>query len=124
VTVPIDVEEGGYAVDVRYANGNGPVNTEDKAAVRSLIIDGDTTGVVVMPQRGVGRWSEWGWSNVHFVHLQAGRHTVTLAYSPLDENMNGRENTALIDQVRMTLIRPKPTRRVGPWRQVPLLRDP
>src|SRR2546430_11951577 len=55
VEVPAD---GVYAIDLRYANGNGPVNTEDKVAVRTLLVDGATTGVVVMPQRGTNRRSE------------------------------------------------------------------
>ncbi|HEY2026840.1 MAG TPA: hypothetical protein VGG78_07505, partial [Gemmatimonadaceae bacterium] len=53
VRVPVDIaRDGTYAIDVRYANGNGPVNTDDKVAVRTLLADGDTAGVLVMPQRG------------------------------------------------------------------------
>jgi hypothetical protein len=95
-----------YAIDVRYANGNGPVNTEDKVAVRTLVVDGDTAGVIVMPQRGVDRWSEWGWSNVLRARLRAGVHTLTLTYTPLDANMNRRENSALLDAVRLTRLTP------------------
>jgi hypothetical protein len=105
VRVPVQVaREGLYAVDVRYANGNGPVNTEDKVAVRTVVADGDTVGVVVMPQRGVDRWTDWGWSNVLRVHLRPGAHTLTIAYTPLDENMNRRENTALLDVVRLARL--------------------
>jgi hypothetical protein len=109
VDVPVRVDrDGEYALDVRYANGNGPVNTEDKVAVRTLVIDGDTAGVVVLPQRGVNRWDEWGWSNVVRARLAAGTHTVTLAYTPLDENMNRHENTALVDVVRITRLAREP----------------
>lgn len=105
VTVPVTVARAGaYAIDLRYANGNGPVNTEDKVAVRTLLVDGDTTGVVVMPQRGPNRWSEWGWSNALRVELSPGAHTLTIAYTPLDANMNRRENTALLDAVRVTRL--------------------
>ncbi|MFL5561566.1 MAG: glycogen debranching protein [Gemmatimonadaceae bacterium] len=105
VTVPVTApRDGAYAIDLRYANGNGPVNTEDKVAVRTLLVDGDTTGVVVMPQRGVNRWAEWGWSNVLRTHLTAGAHTVTIVYTPLDANMNRHENTALLDAVRVTRL--------------------
>ncbi|MDB4909489.1 MAG: glycogen debranching protein, partial [Gemmatimonadetes bacterium] len=69
MTVHID-RDGIYAIDARYANGNGPVNTEDKVAVRTLLVDGDTAGVLVMPQRGVDRWTEWGWSNVMRTRLR------------------------------------------------------
>jgi len=107
VTVPVRVEDDGdYAIDVRYANGNGPVNTEDKVAVRTLVVDRDTTGVIVMPQRGVNRWDEWGWSDPRHVHLMAGTHTISLVYTPLDANMNRRENTALLDAFRITRLAP------------------
>ncbi len=105
VRLPVEVlQEGTYAVDVRYANGNGPVNTEDKVAVRTLLVNADTAGVLVMPQRGTDRWSEWGWSNALLVRLAPGAHTLTIRYGPLDENMNRRENTALLDHVRLTRL--------------------
>jgi hypothetical protein len=118
IDVPVRVErDGEYVVDVRYANGNGPVNTEDKVAVRTVLIDGDTAGVVVLPQRGTDRWNEWGWSNGVRARLRAGAHTVTLAYTGLDENMNRRENTALVDVVRVTrLAREAPEPRAAPPR--------
>lgn len=101
--IPVQIPaDGWYALDVRYANGGGPVNTSDKVALRTLIIDGDTSGVVVMPQRGENRWSDWGWSNVQRVWLTAGRHTLVLAYIPLDANMNRHVNTALLDHIRLT----------------------
>ena len=110
VRIPVSVDsEGTYAIDVRYANGNGPVNTEDKVAVRTMLIDADTAGVIVMPQRGAGNWSDWGWSNVLRARLTAGAHTVTLVYAPLDANMNRRENSALLDLVRLTRL-PNPSR--------------
>jgi hypothetical protein len=107
VRVPIRVaREGIYAVDARYANGNGPVNTADKVAVRTLLVNGDTAGVLVMPQRGENRWSDWAWSSALLVRLRPGAHTLTIAYTPLDENMNRHENTALLDQLRLTRLAP------------------
>ena len=109
VTVPVEVaREGTFAVDLRYANGSGPVNTEDKVAVRTLLVDGDTVGVLVMPQRGANRWNDWGWSNPLRVRLRAGAHTLLIAYTPHDENMNRRENTALLDHVRLTRLAADP----------------
>ena len=106
VRLPLRVARAGwYAIDARYANGSGPVNTEDMAAVRTLLVDGDTVGVLVMPQRGVDRWSAWGWTNVHVVRLAEGAHVLTLALTPRDENMNGRVNTALLDMLRLTPVR-------------------
>jgi len=61
----------------------------------------------VMPQRGANQWSDWGWSNVVHVALGAGAHTLVLTYTPLDENMNRRENTALLDELRVTRLAPE-----------------
>jgi hypothetical protein len=95
---------GRYAIDARYANGSGPINTEDKAAVRTVYVDGLEAGVLVMPQRGSGRWNEWGYTNPLVVHLTAGRHVLALAWTPLDENMNRHVSTVLLDHVRVTAV--------------------
>jgi hypothetical protein len=107
VDVPVRVDRAGaYEVDVRYANGSGPVNTDSKAAVRTLLVDGREAGVLVMPQRGTGAWSEWGYSTGLRVRLAPGAHTLSLAYTPLDANMDRRVNTALVDHVRLARVAP------------------
>ncbi|NUQ21813.1 MAG: hypothetical protein HOQ09_12765 [Gemmatimonadaceae bacterium] len=93
---------GVYSLDARYANGNGPVNSDSKAAVRTVLVDGKEAGVLVMPQRGVDFWTDWGWTNPLGLRLTAGQHRITLIYGPLDRNMNGVESTALLDQLRLT----------------------
>lgn len=96
----IDVpHEGLYSISFRYSNGNGPVNTENKSAVRSLYVDGKDVGTIVMPQRGVANWNDWGTTNRVKVKLSAGHHTITLKLNPEDENMNLSTNHALIDGV-------------------------
>ncbi len=97
--IPVELEEGTYTVAFRYANGNGPVNTENKCAVRTLIVDGLGIGTVVMPQRGVGNWDDWGMSNSLRIDVPAGTHLVRLEYESDDENMNLSTNHALIDEV-------------------------
>ena len=98
----LDVPEGGeYLVEARYANGSGPVNTDNKAAIRSLYVDGERAGSIVMPQRGDGLWTDWGWSNAVRVSLDAGTHTLSLRFTPADENMNRDVNTALLDYIRL-----------------------
>ena len=99
--------DGAYVLDARYANGNGPVNTEDKVGVRTVLVDGDTAGVLVFPQRGKNQWSDWDWSNPLRVDLRQGTHTIVLAFTPLDENMNRHENTALLDVIRLTRLTSK-----------------
>ncbi len=103
VVFAVTVQRGGrFAIDARYANGSGPINTEDKAAVRTLRVDGREAGVLVMPQRGAGRWDDWGYSNPLVVTLRPGRHVLFLEWTPLDENMNGRVSTALLEHLRVT----------------------
>ena len=102
-TVEIPVA-GMYAIDARYANGSGPINTGDKAAMRSLVVDGARVGSLVMPHRGADLWTDWGYSSVLTTWLSAGPHALTLAYTPVDRNMNGAVNTALLDHLRLTKL--------------------
>jgi len=120
ITVPFRVQrDGEYAVDVRYANGSGPINTGNSAAVRTLLVDGDTAGVLVMPQRGDGRWTEWGWSNPLLLRLRAGAHTLRLEYTRYDRNMNGRVNTALVQGFRLRRVATDPGARAIAQRYQP-----
>ncbi|MDE5642702.1 MAG: hypothetical protein K2I56_04345 [Muribaculaceae bacterium] len=100
--VSVDIPEAGvYSLSLRYANGNGPVNTENKAAVRTLTLDGNKAGTLVMPHRGRGNWNDWGMSNQISLPLEKGRHTIGILYLPEDENMNIDTNHALIDHLRI-----------------------
>ena len=102
LNIPVEVPaEGDYFVSFRYANGNGPVNTENKCAIRTLSVDGEREGLVVLPQRGRDNWDEFGWTNSVKVHLNAGPNTVTLDFRPEDENMNIETNSAVIDALRL-----------------------
>lgn len=104
-TFEVTVEEGGmYAIDLRYANGHGPVNTDNKAAVRTVRVDGERLGTAVLPQRGDGAWTDWGYSNVLRVALEEGKHTITLVFTDTDRNMNGEVNAAHLDHLRLTRL--------------------
>lgn len=103
IEIPVTVErDGRYALRLRYANGNGPVNTENKCAIRAVLVDGEKAGTVVMPHRGVANWNDWGYTNTLRVPLTAGTHTVTVEFLPEDENMNISTNHALIDRLALT----------------------
>lgn len=105
ITIPVEVAEAGrYAIDWRYANGNGPINTDNKCATRVLCVDGEPQGVSVFAQRGTGEWQNWGWSNAVVLPLTAGRHILTLEFTPEVENMNLHVNQALLDQLRITRL--------------------
>jgi hypothetical protein len=99
---------GTYAIDARYANGSGPINSGDMAAIRSVLVDGARVGSLVMPHRGNDLWTDWGYSSALAISLSAGTHTLTLAYTPVDRNMNGAVNRALLDHVRLTRLEQRP----------------
>jgi hypothetical protein len=106
VTVPVEIaEKGVYAVMLRYANGNGPVNTENKCAIRTLAFDGKFKGTVVFPQRGKEEWSNWGYSNAVIIETDKGKHSLQLDFRPANENMNGEINEAAIDSMIFWKIR-------------------
>ena len=106
ISVTIDVPaDGEYAFSLRYANGNGPVNTENKCAIRTLTVDGNKIGTVVMPHRGVANWDDWGMTNEVKTELKAGKHTLCIEYRPENENMNLSTNHAIIDCVKLVSVK-------------------
>ena len=59
---------------------------------------------MVLPQRGVEEWSNWGFSNPVLVRLEKGTHALTLAYEPANQNMNGEVNQAMLDYLRVRRV--------------------
>lgn len=106
ISAQVDIPEAGtYAISVRYANGNGPVNTENRAAIRTLSVDNNRQGILVMPHRGIANWNDWGYSNSVPVELTAGNHTVKIDFRPENNNMNIDTNHALIDCIVVERIK-------------------
>jgi hypothetical protein len=97
-------EDGLYAIDFKYANGNGPTNTENKCAIRSLLINSENIGTIILPQRGAKEWSNWGFSNSVQTKLTKGTHQVQLSLKEYNENMNQEINQAMIDYIRITKL--------------------
>jgi hypothetical protein len=105
VRIPVRITCGGtYLVEPRYANGGGPINTDAKAAIRTLRVGSDDIGVLVMPQRGTDRWTDWGYGTGLRLELEPGTYPLVLAFDERDENMDGRVNTALLDHLRLTRL--------------------
>jgi hypothetical protein len=105
VQVPLRITCGGvYLVEPRYANGSGPINTDAKAAIRTLRVDSDDIGVLVMPQRGTDRWTDWGYGTSLVLEFEPGEYALVLAFTDRGENMDGRVNTALLDHLRLTRL--------------------
>lgn len=106
VTIPIQIEnEGTYAINFRYANGNGPINTENKCAIRTLKVDRNFAGTIVLPQRGTNEWSNWGYTNAVQVKLAKGKHQISLVFEDQNENMNGEVNQAMLDVINVYRIK-------------------
>ena len=105
-TVPVNiVADGVYAIDFKYSNGNGPTNTENKCAIRTLKEGSKLLGTVVLPQRGKDEWSNWGWSNSVQAFLTKGQHNLVISFEPYNENMNGEINQAMLDNMRIMRIK-------------------
>ena len=100
ITLHVD-NAGDYLVDFKYANGSGPVNTDNKCAIRTLWVNGNKQGAIVFPQRGNNEWSNWGFSNSRKIRLNKGQNQIKLSFESWNENMNGQVNTAMIDFLRL-----------------------
>lgn len=94
-------DSGDYVIDFRYANGNGPINTNNVCAIRSLFLNKKFICSVVFPQRGEKKWDDWGYSNPVVIKVDKGNHEVILKYDSINENMNINKNEALIDGLRI-----------------------
>ncbi len=102
IEIPIEIaSEGVYAFDIKYSNGNGPVNTENKCAVRNFSIGDRDINAFVFPQRGSAEWSNWGYSNLLKVNLGKGSHKIKISYEDFNKNMNGEINQAMLDYIRI-----------------------
>jgi hypothetical protein len=102
IEIPVS---GTYAIDFRYANGNGPINTNNACAIRSLYLDDKFTASIVFPQRGDKIWDDWGFSNSVLIKLDKGNHNFTLQYDPINMNMNVTKNEVLIDAIRIIRVK-------------------
>jgi hypothetical protein len=94
-------KEGKYIIDTRYSNGSGPYNTDNKCAIRTLSINNQEIGVIIMPQIGKDEWSNFGYSNSWEVELKKGKNNIKLSFEEYNENMNGEVNTAMLDGFRL-----------------------
>ena len=102
ILFPVEIKEDGfYAIDFRYANGNGPTNTENKCAIRTLLINNQMKGTIIFPQRGTKEWSNWGFSNKVQTSLKKGNYQIELKLEDYNDNMNQEINQAMLDYIRL-----------------------
>ena len=92
---------GKYALRMRYANGAGPVNTDNNCAIRSLYVNGAYTAALVFPQRGKDEWSDWGFTFPEWIDLKEGENVLTIRYEGFNRNMDGEINEFLLDRITL-----------------------
>lgn len=97
-------ETGIYNIELLYANANGPINTDNCCAMRTLLVDSNVVGTVVFAQRGEYSTNLWYYTNPIEVSLSKGRHRVRLEFREENENMNIATNQAALDGVRLTKV--------------------
>ncbi|MDY3979189.1 MAG: trehalase family glycosidase [Tidjanibacter sp.] len=103
IEIPVTIErDGEYAVDFIAANANGPTNTDNRCAMRTLLLDGRRLGVCIFSQWGNDAYDIWRPTNSFEVSLSKGVHTFTLSLRPENENMNIAVNSAALDCIRIT----------------------
>jgi len=106
LTFTLEIEKAGtYLLDYKYSNGSGRWNTDNKCAIRSVSVNDTYEGVIVLPQRGMDEWSDWGFSNVLKVKLKAGVNKVKVHFKDWNNNMNVEVNTAMLDYLRVIEIK-------------------
>ena len=88
-TITVDVPESGeWALSWKYANGTGPVSTDNNCGIRMLYVDGVKAGINIFPHRGTGEWDNWGWTIPEKLELSKGTHTLTLRPESDSDNMD------------------------------------
>ncbi len=97
LVIKFKAEKGKYALRTRYANGTGPVNTDNNCAIRSLYVNGTFAGSLVFPQRGKDEWSSWGLTNFEHITLNDDENILTIRFDDFNRNMDGEINDFLLD---------------------------
>jgi hypothetical protein len=87
--ITVDVPESGdWTLIWKYANGTGPVTTDNNCGIRMLYVDGVKAGINIFPHRGTGDWDNWGWTAPEKLSLSKGTHTFTLKFESDADNMD------------------------------------
>jgi hypothetical protein len=97
LVVKFNAKKGRYVLRTRYANGTGPVNTDNNCGIRSLYVNGIFAGSLIFPQRGKDEWSNWGLTNIEHITLMDGENSLTIRFDDFNRNMDGKINDFLLD---------------------------
>ena len=100
--VTVNVPEAGqWFLTWNYANGTGPVNTDNNCGIRMLYVDGVKTGINIFPHRGTNEWDNWGWTIPEKLELSKGNHVFTLRMESDADNMDFHINDFKIRGLRL-----------------------
>ena len=92
---------GTYTISFLYANGNGPIDAEDKCCTRSFWLNSGYLGSIVFPQRGKNNWNDYGYTNSFTVDLKRGNNFFKISYEDFNKNMNEKIDKIRIDKIRL-----------------------
>jgi len=107
LAIRVKAGEGTYALRIRYANGTGPVNTDNNCGIRSLYVNGTYAGSLIFPQRGKDEWSNWGLTYFEQITLREGENILTIRYDDFNRNMDGEINDFLMDCIYLQRLEPR-----------------
>lgn len=93
---------GMYAVDFRFQNGHGPVNTGEKCAVSALYVNGEREASIPLPQ--LGNWTSWNFSAPVLVYFEKGDNSISLKIDQHCYTQRNRLNPVNIDLCRISKI--------------------
>ena len=94
---------GDYAVDFRFKNGHGPINTGEKCAVLALSADDMLVRRLAFPQQG--SWVTWNFTAPTVIHLEKGKHTIRLSTDDWCRTQHGALNPIHLDLMRVARVR-------------------
>jgi hypothetical protein len=101
-SITIEVpEDGTYALTWNYANGTGPVQTDNNCGIRMLYVNGEKDGINIFPHRGDNDWDNWGWTIPEKIELSKGTNTLVLKCESDADNMDLHTNDFKIRELRL-----------------------
>ncbi len=96
-------KDGDYAVDFRFKNGHGPVNTGEKCALLALSADGNLVRRLAFPQQG--SWTSWSFTAPTVLHLEKGSHKIRLYTDQWCHTQHSALNPIHLDLMRVARVK-------------------
>lgn len=102
----VTLAAGLYRVRVRYCNAMASRRDGDTCALRELVVDGHSAGVLPLPHNTeAGQWEEYSFTAPLTVELRSGVHRFSLRYTERCRNANGDVNQCMVRYLEVTRLR-------------------